>query len=562
MGDPDKIRLVAQLDIPTLDVTILDDRFQFVHRSVGGIDVELAPGNYLLQYRAGSTVTEEAVSLRPGEPTHVLQPPKLSTQSPVPIAGSDAFQRYGSFAQQASREIHERRGQGGQLLIMVRTSTKDLEKSVRSDALFDVRLLDANREVVVDLREAGRTSDDGTAKACNLELTPGSYLLRYRVGDPDELEQTIVVSPHWQTQIFSSSRPYGEAGHYGPNLPEAGVLMVPSGDGFDPDDRNVVIAESARLALAGSYALGPDRRLKEARAEAEAIRASAPPDQVGELLRAKFRNPMLGIYGAHLLLISGDTQWDLVRSVVMTLKSLLGPHPDMLALTGVPQLRDLADETPHNLPPMLRNSWTLLVGHSAERPATLPATAYAATIANRVWGSQAWLVWRPPAKQAAAARSIAPGSQAGTRPMTVDAALTTIRRYVIDNYRTAGSAALIRSLADTDHLTDTERTILLYFIRAVQQGRDHLSFVRTHSSFLAQTATRLYDWLEHRKWADRLTGGLTLDPLVLGLFKKTSLVRALGVPSAALDDAIVTLASKLASASSRSQDLTRSPTSG
>jgi hypothetical protein len=133
---------------------------------------------------------------------------------------------------------------------------------------------------------------------------------------------------------------------------------------------------------------------------------------------------------------------------------------------------------------------------------------------------------------------------------------------VIDNYRTAGSAALIRSLADTDRLTDTERTILLYFIRAVQQGRDHLSFVRTHSSFLAQTATRLYDWLEQRKWADRLTGGLTLDPLVLGLFKKTSLVRALGVPSAALDDAIVTLASKLASASSRSQDLTRSPTSG
>ena len=288
MGNPDKVRLVAHTDIPTLDVTILDDRFQFVHRSVGAVDVELPPGNYLLQYQVGSTVTEEAVTLRPGEAEHVLRPPGLLTRSPVPLAGSNAFERYGEFARQTSREIHERRGQGGELFIMIRTSTKDLEKGVPSDVLFDVRLLDANRQVVVDLREAGRGSDDGKARACGLALTPGSYLLRYRVSDADELEQTIVVSPGWQTQIFGSSRPYGESQRYGPNLPEAGVMMVPIGDGFDPDNRDVVIAESARLSLAGSCPVGPEGRLKDVTSEADAIRASAPHDQVADSCARSF----------------------------------------------------------------------------------------------------------------------------------------------------------------------------------------------------------------------------------------------------------------------------------
>ena len=122
---------------------------------------------------------------------------------------------------------------------------------------------------------------------------------------------------------------------------------------------------------------------------------------------------------------------------------------------------------------MLGNSWTLLVGHSAASPEMLPANSYAAGIANRLWGSRGWLVWHPPpARHPAAARSVAPGGRTSATPMTVDAALATIRQFVTDGYRSIGSAALVRSLATHTDLTDTERALLLVFHqgRAPEQG--------------------------------------------------------------------------------------------
>jgi hypothetical protein len=341
-------------------------------------------------------------------------------------------------------------------------------------------------------------------------------------------------------------------------------MIVPMGDGFDPDNRNVVIAESARLALAGSCPVGPEGRLKDVTSEADAIRASAPQDQVAELLRAKFRNPIVGIYGAHLLLMSGNTKWDLLRGAVTTLKTLIGPHPDVQALTRLPQLEDLADDQRYDLPPMLHNSWTLLVGHSTASPELLPTNSYATRIANRLWGSHGWLVWHPPPATHPAARSMAPGGRTSATPMTVDAALAIIQKSVTDGYRTIGSAAVIRSLATHTDLTDNERALLLYFIRAVHQSRDHDAFTQSASSYVVRAAAKLQDWLEHQKWADRLTGGITLGPLVLEQLTKASLVRALGVPAAALDESIVALATKLANATATGavQGVTRSPLSG
>ena len=61
--------------------------------------------------------------------------------------------------------------------------------------------------------------------------------------------------------------------------------------------------------------------------------------------------------------------------------------------------------------------------------------------------------------------------------------------------------------------------------------------------------------------ADR---GLTLGPLVLEHLTKDSLVRALGVPAAALDESIVALATRLANATATgaAQEVTRSQLSG
>src|SRR5688572_16622001 len=106
--DAGSVRVIARAEIPTAEMTILDSRFQFVHRAVGCVDVSLPPGAYLLQYRTGTNVAEVSVVLRPGAGTVDVPSPILSTRSPAPLAGSAAGARYGTFAQESSRTIHER----------------------------------------------------------------------------------------------------------------------------------------------------------------------------------------------------------------------------------------------------------------------------------------------------------------------------------------------------------------------------------------------------------------------------------------------------------------------
>jgi hypothetical protein len=572
MAEAASVRLIAHTDIPTVELTVLDSSFQFVRRSVGSLDTTLPPGNYLLQYKAGSRVTEVPVMLRAGSEPVTVPPPQLSTRSPAPLAGGDAADRYGAFARDLSLEMHEHHGEGGELFIFIRTSTKDLQKGLTPDALFDARLLDAERNQIVSLRNSGRRSPDETAVGCNIALTPGTYLIRYAIGGTDELEQTIVVSAGWQTQIFSSSRPYGfEARHYGPNFPEAAVLMVPRGQGFDPHDRSAVIAESARLALAGSCAVGPEERLRSVTQEVNQIRSSVPQQQLSELLREKFRNPMLGIYGVHLMLLNPERHWDLIKDTVDTLESLLGSHPDVLALTSLEQLRHLGEHAVFDLPPMLRNSWALLVGNSSDRPDVVPAGAYSAAIANRVWGSDGWLVWRPPPVRRAEPLRAPPGATVSATPavapapapaMTVTEAIDRIHRYVVDEYRAKGAGVFAHSEARED-LDDTERAILSYAIGVLRLDRSGRDLAWPTMTWVAKAWMQVQSQLERYSWADRFTGGVIIDPLIREMFTPGRLVRSLGVPAAALNAALVALASKLTGATAPAdQPVTRSPVNG
>jgi hypothetical protein len=242
-------------------------------------------------------------------------------------------------------------------------------------------LVDLERGSVADLAQ------DAWA-ACNIRLTPGAYRLRLRVPGSETIEQTVVASPDWQTQVFLLQRHYDASA--GESLRESagaepgarptgvrpdltGASVVMARDGFAKNSIATRHAELARLGLIG--------------------RRRVVPREVREILRDKYDNPMLGIFGAHLLLMEPNPDRDLLGIVVSNLRGMIGPHPDVEAIAlaldpGRPQ--------PFRVPPMLRQSWSQIVQATARRPELIPSDSFTNAVADRMVREDPWLVWRSP----------------------------------------------------------------------------------------------------------------------------------------------------------------------
>lgn len=205
------------------------------------------------------------------------------------------------------------------------------------------------------------------------ELAPG-----------ENLEQTLVASPNWQTQVFLLLHDY-DLPRTEPlpdtdivrgrraNLAEASILLS-AGSGFKPFDEQIYLTEIARLGLAN--------------------RRPMLPRDIRQMLAGKFNNPMLGIFGAHLLLLQDEPDRSLLRIVLDNLRKLLGrEHPDVEAIA----LRvDGPGDYIFTEPPMLLRSWGFVLDATVEKPMLCPVDSFATRIATQVWGGDLWMQWRPP----------------------------------------------------------------------------------------------------------------------------------------------------------------------
>src|SRR5439155_2698699 len=181
------------------------------------------------------------------------------------------------------------------------------------------------------------------------------------------------VARGWQPQRFVERRGYpGGAGGRSADLGDASILMAPIGRGFDPERDDLRLTELARQALSSG---------REVLAKGD----------LSSMLFMKFENPMLGIYGAHLLLRRGDGRDGVLAEVCRNLERLVPGHPDAAAI-------GLAIGTAPNvsfpLPPMLRASWELVIEASAGRPDLVPRDSLAGRVAGSVYDASTWLIWR------------------------------------------------------------------------------------------------------------------------------------------------------------------------
>ncbi|HKG92299.1 MAG TPA: hypothetical protein VKA84_10425, partial [Gemmatimonadaceae bacterium] len=236
--------------------------------------------------------------------------------------------------------------------------------------------------------------------ACNVRVAPGAYRLRLTIPGRGAIEQTVVASPGWQTQVFLLQRNYptrlkrpsgglgdGDAATRPPAADPEGrradlagaSIFLAAGEGFSEQDPLKRQTELARLGLVG-------RR----RVVADAVRAQ---------LRDKAGSPMLGIFAAHLLLTEETRDDDLLRIVVGNLRAILGPHPDVEAIAL--EIGESALPSALTAPPMLRRSWSLWTKATVTHPELVPADSFCGEISEYIIRSDPWLLWRSSALAAA-----------------------------------------------------------------------------------------------------------------------------------------------------------------
>jgi hypothetical protein len=216
-------------------------------------------------------------------------------------------------------------------------------------------------------------------------VAPGGYGLRTQRNGA-EVEQSVWVASGWQTLVFLPMTPSGVSPSRG------SIVMVPLDETWNPLLTQPA-GQASELALWG---------LRESR-------SVVPPNLLDLLLHGKFDDPMLGLLGAHSLLLERHIDFTRFDVVIDNCSGLLPGSPDVAALRamGEEARRRSASEpsglalptpvppTPVTWPPMLIAGYTALVRLDVETGGVVLARGSRAhAVAERLSTSGVWTVWR------------------------------------------------------------------------------------------------------------------------------------------------------------------------
>ena len=362
-----KVRLIADASEPGTEIFVIDGGFNRVGKGLDTLDMELSPGLYKVKFKRGSLVSEVDTTLFPQSGVVEVHAPDMPFYSPAPLHGTSTSHEYHQDeAKRLSLEVHKQLGRNSQLFVFVR----DIQPGGRGNPALGLSLHDLRGHMLVDFSKVvtrcrgDQAGDIALWAGCNIELDPGEYRLRVNTEEEGRLEQILVLSPGWQTQLFltrnwnwhwqkdkSLHRPSEKKQWL--SLSKSTILMARMGEGFDAfrNKKNLALTELTRQGLTSGRTV---------------VRAA----DLQRMLNEKFQNPMLGIYGLHILLRAIDVGrdkhipakrrsdesllqaqlllgvnvdgvvgprtmqvfMDLLHTVIGNLKHLLGDHSDVRAL--------------------------------------------------------------------------------------------------------------------------------------------------------------------------------------------------------------------------------------
>lgn len=385
LNEKKKVSLTVNSGDYAAEVFLLDSQYKRIDAQTGKtIQFIIDPGVYIVKVRTGSDCQEKSVALYNDQKVD-FEPIEFST--PAPIEGTAKTHEYHvGNAIAHSQKVQVKKGEGSQIYIFVRdwtTKTQSAKvKTLKRTPAKGLTLRDEQGKKLVDLE---KSSDEEVRwdpwAACNIELEPGFYRLSVTTADGDTLKQTVVASPGWQTQIFLLVRNYGRKKEdKRADLSNSAIFMARLGEGFktqthpnNPEDSDFRLAELARQAL-----LNDRQRLSG--------------NLLHQAINRKFTNPMMAIYGAHLLLRDPKYDTGLIRIVIINLRRLLGnSHPDVEALALKAGIKT---DFVFRIPPMLRNSWVYVLEASMKQPGLVPAGSPAYKVSGNLLSEGVWLLWR------------------------------------------------------------------------------------------------------------------------------------------------------------------------
>jgi len=380
-----KLWLKVSSDEDGVRITVLNQRLVPVAEGVRELNKQLPQGLYGVRFEAGGSVREQIVALTPESTPLIVRQKAIAFPASAPLAGTrKAIPEQADAAAEASRRVNRSLGAGGRLLLFVRD--RDLRAS--SNPASGLTVHSPDEEISADVAQdgefgGGRDEAHPPWAACSYALAPGAWRLRCPAPGGRGIEQTVMVCHGWQTQVFLQRSRSRAGRRRRANLADASVLMARYGTGFNPSGRGLRTAELARQALR-------DHRM------------AVPSDELEMMVFKKGRNPMLAIYGAHLMIHRENPDRELVRGVAEKLTELIGEHPDVRALHL--WLGDLEGAGVFPEPPMLKSSWSIIVKASAKHPHLVPRRSRAAGVAERVLAAGPWLCWRSAGTSAARAQ--------------------------------------------------------------------------------------------------------------------------------------------------------------
>lgn len=382
------------------EIFLMDARLNRIKTAIGEMHEEVVPGLYKIRFRSGGTMQDHLVEvpteLPPGQTAVLVYGPPLQFSSAMPLTNTRTSHEYHQAAwSRASMPPDIHIGSGAFLFVLARDPEKLPGRATSHRPWHGLSLHsidNTNRALGLDFSDAPYRNEDLGVAAVQLEVNPGTYLLRVDTGLWGIREMAVHASAGWQTQIFLSSSSwqrtrYGSQKSYAEpprtyttrrvDLNSAAVLMVRPGNIVNPSDPQWRLTELARQGLAQNR---------------DTVRA----DDLRDMLWAKFDNPMLGVFGAALMLRS-ESSSEFLQEVVENLTTLLPDHPDVAVLrlaVGLQDRPDVVSQHSFPLPPMLLENWKRLIQASIEIPERIPIYSPAAVIGGSYYSEGPWLVWQ------------------------------------------------------------------------------------------------------------------------------------------------------------------------
>jgi len=549
--------LVAVAESPGTEILVTDGLYRRAAEGVGILRAQLAAGAYKVVFTTADVRSEHIVVVRPGKETK-LAADRDSMRFPTaaPLRGTSNSREYHrQAALELSLQKPVRIGRGGKsrLFLFVRRLERSDQRLTEGLTLWNDR-----DKPAFDLATLEEEPRDEAWAGIHLELEPGNYRLRMAAGPEYSVEQTVVTCSGWQTQVLLLRRPWSEsnATEQWFDLSQASILMARPEVGFKPEKQERLTTSRGEWE---NFDLGL-RWTEQARRALADGRVAVADHLLDDFLYQKLDNPMLGIFGAHLLLRRLDDAPQPKHSrneitsirrrlfdIAVRLRGVVGNHPDVLALLTKcsPRQADVAGlRFPH--PPMLRSSWDAVIAASADYKELIPARTLAARISARTTGAcGTWLSWQP----VQGAPQLPPaGWSKGTGGLGIGKIRELYRKVVI---WVGAHASRCDELAGADPRLRSDEQILHYFLD-VAKYENRKRFKNADEDLVAADPESAAGTREAASEIERGKGataaaskGAAVRGLANPYLRWPSIVRMLQLPPATIERSLHSIESKM-----------------